>query len=106
MCLVCLLAAVGSFIYLVNDYLYSYLIGISITSFLLFAFDKAIAGSKMTRVSERQLLITALIGGTVGALLGIVIFRHKNRKRSFLFRFLLVIVFQILSATAYFVYFR
>lgn len=50
---------------------------------LLFGYDKAIAGGRRRRVSERTLLAFALVGGSPGALLAMRMFRHKTAKPSF-----------------------
>ncbi|MEC3951106.1 DUF1294 domain-containing protein [Sphingobium sp. HWE2-09] len=49
----------------------------------MFGIDKRRARRGLRRVSERKLLCWALAGGTVGALAGRHVFRHKTRKRPF-----------------------
>jgi uncharacterized membrane protein YsdA (DUF1294 family) len=57
-------------------------------TFLLFGFDKWRAGrSGGRRISEASLLLASALGGWPGGLLGIVFFRHKSAKPSFLFKF-------------------
>lgn len=60
-----------------------YLIIINIISFLLFGIDKRRAKRKLWRVSEKVLLATSLLGGATGALIAMVIFKHKLSKKSF-----------------------
>ena len=55
----------------------------SLVSLAQFGFDKTRARSGGTRVPERRLLITALIGGWPGAKLGQRLFRHKTCKQPF-----------------------
>ncbi len=55
----------------------------NIATFFLFGTDKLIAGSGVFRAPENVLLATAFLGGSLGALLGIHIFRHKTRKAGF-----------------------
>ena len=79
------------------NYLQIYLILISIFSFILYAYDKlkSLNTSKNTsRVSEKKLLFSSLIGGTIGSALSMIIFRHKIKKMSFIIKFLLVIIIQ------------
>jgi uncharacterized membrane protein YsdA (DUF1294 family) len=65
---------------------------ISIWTFLMFGFDKWRAGqSGGRRTPESFLLVASALGGWPGGLLGIVFFRHKSAKRSFLFKFTLAI---------------
>jgi uncharacterized membrane protein YsdA (DUF1294 family) len=57
-------------------------------AFLLFGFDKWRAGrTGARRVAESSLLLASALGGWPGGLLGIVLFRHKSAKLSFLFKF-------------------
>jgi uncharacterized membrane protein YsdA (DUF1294 family) len=53
-------------------------------SFALFAIDKRRARRGARRISENALLLSALVSGTIGAWAGVVVFRHKTRKLSFL----------------------
>jgi len=69
-------------------------------TFGAFGYDKAIAGSKRTRVPEIVLLALTFCGGTIGALAGRAVFRHKTRKVSFQRRFWAVIGIQILLLVA------
>lgn len=60
-----------------------YLILINFMTFLLFGEDKKCAVKQKCRISERTLLLFAFFGGSVGALSGMYIFRHKIRKWKF-----------------------
>jgi len=60
-----------------------YLVGISISAFTAFGWDKGRAIRGERRIAEKDLLGLALIGGTPGAYLGRWYFRHKTRKASF-----------------------
>ena len=54
----------------------------------LFGYDKWRAGQRSgRRVAESALWWAGALGGWPGGLLGIVIFRHKSAKPSFLFKF-------------------
>ena len=60
----------------------------SVWAFLLFGFDKWRAGrSSGRRISEFSLCLVSALGGWPGGFLGIVLFRHKSAKPSFLFKF-------------------
>lgn len=84
------------------DVLISWLTAINLVTFLVYAYDKAQASRNGWRVSERELLILALIGGSVGALSGMYIFRHKTAKKSFQVRLVLILLFQAVLISAYF----
>lgn len=73
-----------------------YLLLINLYTFVVFGIDKRKAKKEKSRVSEKHLHISTLIGGTLGAWSGIYFFRHKNRKRSFLLKTTLITVLQIL----------
>jgi len=56
---------------------------VSILSFLLFGWDKLMAKLGRSRIPEAALLGAAFLGGGAGALLGMLLFRHKIRKAPF-----------------------
>ena len=58
--------------------LYSYLLIINAAGFLLMLVDKWKAKKNRWRIRESTLLIVAALGGSVGSLLGMYIFRHKT----------------------------
>jgi uncharacterized membrane protein YsdA (DUF1294 family) len=53
------------------------------TAFVLCWLDKRAAGRGERRVPERTLLAPVLLGGPLGLLAGMRVFRHKTQKRSF-----------------------
>ena len=60
-----------------------YLIVINIVTWIAFGLDKWKAKSGKWRIPERTLLLLALAGGSLGALAGMIMFRHKTRKSKF-----------------------
>lgn len=60
--------------------LFATLILINLITFLSFGVDKYLAIAKKRRIRENRLLVLAIIGGSVGTLLGQKIFRHKTQK--------------------------
>lgn len=86
------------------DLLWAWLIAINVVSFLTYGYDKRIAGSERTRVPETILLALVLLGGTVGALLGMLLFRHKTRKWRFQIKFWLMFLLQFALFVAYWVW--
>ena len=80
------------------NYFQIYFITINIFSFFLFAYDKFRAlhiSKNVSRISEKKLLLSSLIGGSIGSVLAMLFFRHKIKKFSFLIKFLLLFIFQI-----------
>lgn len=59
------------------------LIIVNLMAFILFYYDKHAAQDRLWRVSESTLLCVALIGGSVGAIVGQQVMRHKTRKEPF-----------------------
>ena len=55
-----------------------YLIVINVVTFLVYGIDKWKAKQGSWRISEATLLILAVIGGSIGALLGMKVWRHKT----------------------------
>jgi uncharacterized membrane protein YsdA (DUF1294 family) len=86
------------------DWVQSWLLSITGITFLTYGYDKLIAGTGATRVSERVLLTLAFAGGTVGELLGMRLFHHKTSKESFLERFWLVIAVQIVVVAGWYIF--
>jgi len=52
-------------------------------TFILWGIDKYRAKMGMWRVPEKILITLTIIGGAFGALAGMLVFRHKNRKTYF-----------------------
>lgn len=78
---------------------------INLVAFFIYGLDKAKAGhTGARRISEKILLIIALIGGSLGALLGMKIFRHKTKKTSFQAVFAVILGGQIFLV--WFIFFR
>lgn len=72
-----------------------YLVIINLLAFFLYGIDKWKAKADKWRVSEKTLLVVAVIGGSLGALIGMQIFRHKTQHWKFR---ILVPLFLILHA--------
>lgn len=67
---------------------------VNIISFGIFGYDKFLAKRHRRRISENMLLTSTFFAGTVGAALGMLVFRHKISKKSFLLKFGLIVVIQ------------
>ena len=60
-----------------------YLVAVNIVAFFLYGLDKWKAAHHQWRISEAALMTAAVIGGSIGALGGMYLFRHKTRHRKF-----------------------
>ena len=69
---------------------------LNVVAFILIGYDKYLAKKHKRRISEKTLLTFVLIGGTIGSGLGMLIFRHKTAKRSYLLKFWVIASIQII----------
>ena len=74
-----------------------YLLIVNAVSFLLMLVDKQKARRKLWRIPESTLLLSAAIGGSIGALAGMYTFRHKTRHLKFTLGVPAILVVQILA---------
>lgn len=74
-----------------------YLIGINILTFLLFGIDKRKARKDLWRIPEGTLFGFAICGGSIGALLGMHLFRHKTQHRKFTIGIPVILLGQIVA---------
>lgn len=72
-----------------------YLIIINILTLCCMIIDKIQAIRKKQRISEFNLLILTIFGGSIGTLLGMIVIRHKIRKIKFLILVPLLLILQI-----------
>ena len=73
-----------------------YLATINIVAFLIYGIDKWKAKRSKWRISEITLLMLAVIGGSIGAWLGMKIWHHKTLHKKFRFGVPLILISQIL----------
>lgn len=60
-----------------------YLLIVNAVAFVLMLADKRKAQKKLWRIPESTLLLSAAIGGSIGALAGMYTFRHKTKHLKF-----------------------
>ncbi len=77
-----------------NALLY-YLLVINILTFAVYGIDKWKAKQARWRISEATLLMLAVIGGTIGALLGMQVWHHKTMHLKFKYGLPLILLPQI-----------
>ena len=71
------------------------LIGINVLTLIVYGIDKWNAKQGKRRISEATLLMLAIIGGSVGALLGMRIWHHKTMHKKFKYGLPLILLAQI-----------
>lgn len=72
-----------------------YLAGVNLLGFLSMGIDKKRAKNHEWRISEAVLFFFAIIGGSIGSLLGMKLFRHKTKHKKFTIGIPVIIVLQI-----------
>ena len=72
-----------------------YLILINLLAFLLFGLDKRKAQLHQWRISEKALFSAALLGGSIGAILGMHLFHHKTKHWYFRYGLPAILILQI-----------
>lgn len=79
-----------------NKILLMYLLVINGVAFLLYGLDKWLAIEHKSRIRIVTLLLVALLGGSIGALIAMYVFRHKTRKIYFTIGVPLILIMQII----------
>lgn len=77
-----------------------WLLAWNLIAFALMGADKAKARRGRWRIPEKTLFLSALLGGSVGAMLGMSLFRHKTQHRSFCVGMPLILAAQLLALLA------
>ncbi len=75
-----------------------YLLIVNAVAFLLMLADKQKARKKLWRIPESTLLLAAVMGGSVGSLIGMYTFRHKTKHLKFTLGIPLILMMQICAA--------
>ena len=78
-----------------------YLVGINLVLFALFGIDKRRAGLGRRRIRERTLLIFSVLGGSVGAIVGMHTFHHKTRKWYFRIGLPAILIIELAAAALF-----
>ena len=72
-----------------------YLAVINVVAFILYGIDKFKAKQSKWRISEVSLLGLAVIGGSIGAWIGMAVWHHKTLHKKFKYGIPLIVVIQI-----------
>ena len=83
------------------DILFCYFLILNGIAFMLMGYDKHLAKAQKRRIPEQTLLGCVFLGGTIGSGLAMLTFRHKTSKKSYLLKFWLIVLAQILVAWFY-----
>lgn len=75
-----------------------YLISINIVTFLAMFIDKKRAEKGEWRIKESTLLGLTMLGGSIGGITGMYVFRHKTKKLRFSVGFPVILITEIVLA--------
>ena len=82
-----------------------YLLIVNAAGFLLMLVDKIKARKNLWRIPEATLMTGAAIGGSIGAIAGMNLFRHKTKHAKFYIGLPVILVLQIVAAICIIFYF-
>lgn len=77
-------------------YLSVYIFTINLMGFILMAMDKNLAKNNKLRIPENTLFLISLLLGSIGILLGMYIFRHKTKKKGFVYGIPSILLMQLI----------
>ncbi len=72
-----------------------YLAVINVVTFFMYGIDKWKAKKSRWRISEATLLMMAIIGGSIGAWLGMKVWHHKTLHKKFKYGVPLILITQL-----------
>ena len=72
-----------------------YLLIINIVGFAAMGIDKRKAQKQLWRIPEINLFLYAILGGSIGSILGMHLFKHKTRHWYFLYGMPAILIIQI-----------
>lgn len=72
-----------------------YFMIINLVGFVMMCVDKQLAIHHKNRVRERVLFLIAIIGGSLGGILGMYAFRHKTKHLSFVIGMPVILIIQL-----------
>lgn len=76
--------------------IFIYLISFNVLEFILMGIDKSRARRGAWRIPESTLFLFSIVGGSIGGILGMQVFRHKTQKPAFYIGFPIILLVQIL----------
>lgn len=76
-------------------YITAFLLSVNVIAFFMYGIDKWKAKKDKWRTSEATLLWLAVIGGSIGAWLGMKVWHHKTMHKKFRYGLTLIIIVQI-----------
>ena len=78
-----------------HSYLIYYLLAINAVAFIIYGIDKYKAKKAKWRISEATLLLLAVLGGSLGAWMGMKVWHHKTMHKKFKYGIPAILLMQI-----------
>ena len=78
-----------------HSYLAYYLLAINVVTFIVYGIDKYKAKKAKWRIPEATLLLLAVLGGSIGAWMGIKVWHHKTMHKKFKYGIPAILLIQI-----------
>ena len=78
-----------------HSYLAYYLLAINAVPFIVYGIDKYKAKKAKWRISEATLLLLAVLGGSIGAWMGMKVWHHKTMHKKFKYGIPAILLIQI-----------
>ena len=82
------------------DIIILYVVAVNVVSFLMMGIDKRKAVKRAFRIPESTLFVLAIIGGSIGSIIGMHLFRHKTRHWYFLYGMPVILALQVILILA------
>ena len=78
-----------------------YFVIMNIIGFCSMGVDKAKAKRSAWRIPEKTLFLIAIMGGSIGSIAGMQVFRHKTKHMSFVIGMPLILILQVALAAVF-----
>ena len=78
-----------------HSYLAYYFLAINAVTFIVYGIDKYKAKKAKWRISEATLLLLAVLGGSIGAWMGMKVWHHKTMHKKFKYGIPAILLIQI-----------
>ena len=82
-----------------HSYLAYYLLVLNAVAFIMYGIDKYKAKKAKWRIPEATLLLLAVLGGSIGAWMGMKIWHHKTMHKKFKYGIPAILLIQIAAMT-------
>ena len=79
----------------------AYLLIMNIIGFALMGIDKRRAVKRLWRISESTLFVVAIIGGSLGSIIGMRFFHHKTKHWYFVYGMPAILIIEVLAVVAF-----